>query len=93
MNLKFWQRKREVRSQPYSDAIIAALAAAATNSESEEHTRTALEETCAGLWARGFCQRRRYAADTGQRSRSRLWCWPIWAAACAARAKRYLRSS
>ena len=53
MNLRFWGRT-EVRSQPYSDAIISALAAAAAGNDSTDSVRTSLEEACEGLWARAF---------------------------------------
>lgn len=50
MNWKFWER--EERQQPYSDAIVAAIAGGATGGGAD--AKTAIREACAALWARAF---------------------------------------
>lgn len=53
MNWRFWRRETRQASEPYTDAIVRAIQAAAAGTD-DAAIRTATIEACAGLWSRAF---------------------------------------
>ena len=57
MRWRFWERAQpqaETRAQPYTDTVIELLANQAAGIDPAAASRTAVQEACAGLWARAF---------------------------------------